>query len=298
MNELDAALVELDCSAATDERGMRAVLRHMVPTSYFLAFMFDEHSIENLVRFAAPIPTFHTDQCMQMFYLDIVHFRREILATGDQAKWRETALSIFYCYIKKGAPLELNLVSSVQNALQNALSPEMLKGDCESLKTVYDDAFEACRILMQDTWRRYQRSEIFQKSTRRLTGADLTDVKVRRAAMREVLYHFRNVVGVPDTYTTIVKGKVLAYYRRLNAGNSSIDLEAQSIIDVRVSFLTRCTLLTRRACPELHRAHSECHARQACIRAGSDRQGNASACGARARPPLSPSFLTSPVFYR
>lgn len=50
IHDLDAILVELDCVTANEERGLSSTLRHMVPTSYFLSFLFVEVSVENLVR--------------------------------------------------------------------------------------------------------------------------------------------------------------------------------------------------------------------------------------------------------
>ena len=49
ISELDNILTEIYAIAAIEERGLSAVLRHYVPTCYFLSFLLMELSSENLV---------------------------------------------------------------------------------------------------------------------------------------------------------------------------------------------------------------------------------------------------------
>ena len=76
---------------------------------------------------------------------------------------------MYLTYIKVDSPLEINIISAVRDAIQQALSPESLEAADEIIGLVFEDAQRACLALMSDTWKRFKNSTIYQSMIHRLS---------------------------------------------------------------------------------------------------------------------------------
>ncbi|KAJ3037260.1 regulator of G-protein signaling [Rhizophlyctis rosea] len=121
-----------------EQEGLKAILASKVPLSYFLYSLLEDYSCENL-----------------FFYLEVEHY--ETMAFPSSRHHLLAAQHIFDTYLSPSSQFEVN----IEQKTRREIVANMKAGTSESLEGVFDGAKMHILQLMEGSWIRFTKSEVY-----------------------------------------------------------------------------------------------------------------------------------------
>jgi hypothetical protein len=145
--------------------GLEAMLRSRVPLCYFLKFLIEEFSSENL-----------------FFYLEIENY--ESFPFTSDSERRAGAIDIYQMYLLQDSGLEVNLSERCRMQVASKIYQST---SSEDLKHCFDAAKEAVTGLLEDSFMRFQNGPEWQRMEKELRHTSLYAEPARQQAISRLL---------------------------------------------------------------------------------------------------------------
>ncbi|KND02129.1 uncharacterized protein SPPG_02623 [Spizellomyces punctatus DAOM BR117] len=161
----------LDISVSeVEQQGLKALLMSKVPRAYFLYSLLEDYSCENL-----------------FFFLEVEHYTTSVFPTVEQQ--RSAAQHIYNTYLNLNSHFEVNLDERVRKEVVVAMSSDETLPDC------FDSAKRAALHLMEGSWQKFARSDIFARMKKEIGTLQCNLTESRQPAVLLLMSYLDRQAG-------------------------------------------------------------------------------------------------------